>query len=59
MIKLGVMDQVYIGEGRTAMRHCRNRRVLRKRRKRSGHSRFWISEHHGHARHRFFQSRKC
>lgn len=46
MIKLGVMDQVYIGEGRTAPEALQESTHLAQATEALGYSRFWISEHH-------------
>lgn len=46
MIKLGVLDQVYVGEGRTAMEGLRESTRLAQATEALGYSRFWVSEHH-------------
>lgn len=47
MIKLGVMDQVYISEGRTASKGLQESTRLAQATDALGFSRFWVSEHHG------------
>jgi luciferase family oxidoreductase group 1 len=47
MIKLGVLDQVYVGEGRTATDALRESTRLAQAVEALGYSRFWVSEHHG------------
>lgn len=47
MIKLGVMDQVYISEGRTAGDALQESTRLAQATDALGYSRFWVSEHHG------------
>ncbi len=45
-MKLGVMDQVYIGEGRTAVEALRESTQLAQAAEALGYSRYWVSEHH-------------
>lgn len=46
MIKLGVLDQVYVGEGRTAIDGLQESARLIQAVEKLGYSRFWVSEHH-------------
>jgi luciferase family oxidoreductase group 1 len=46
MLKLGVLDQVYIGEGQDAHEALRRSTRLIQAVDRLGYSRFWVSEHH-------------
>ncbi|QAY66939.1 LLM class flavin-dependent oxidoreductase [Paenibacillus protaetiae] len=46
MIKLGVLDQVYVSEGRTATDGLYEAARLAQEAERLGYSRFWVSEHH-------------
>lgn len=46
MIKLGVLDQVYVSEGRTATDGLYESTRLAQAADRLGYSRFWVSEHH-------------
>lgn len=46
MTKLGVLDQVYVSEGRTAADGLRESAQLAQAADRLGYSRFWVSEHH-------------
>jgi len=47
MMKLGVLDQVYVGEGRTATEGLQESTRLAQATEALGYSRFWVSEHHG------------
>lgn len=47
MIRLGVMDQVYIGEGQTASEALQVSTRLAQATEKMGYARFWVSEHHG------------
>ncbi|MGG4036384.1 LLM class flavin-dependent oxidoreductase [Paenibacillus cisolokensis] len=46
MIKLGVLDQVYVSEGRTAREGLLESTRLIQAAEELGYSRFWVSEHH-------------
>jgi luciferase family oxidoreductase group 1 len=46
MIKLGVLDQVYVSEGQTATEGLQQSTRLVKATEALGYSRFWVSEHH-------------
>ncbi len=46
MIKLGVLDQVYVSEGRTATEGLQESTRLVQATEALGYSRFWVSEHH-------------
>jgi luciferase family oxidoreductase group 1 len=46
MIKLGVLDQVYVSEGRTATEGLQESTRLAQAAEALGYSRFWVSEHH-------------
>ncbi len=46
MIKLGVLDQVYVSEGQTAAEALRESTRLVQAAEAFGYSRFWVSEHH-------------
>jgi luciferase family oxidoreductase group 1 len=46
MVKLGVLDQVYVSEGQTAMEGLQQSTRLIKATEELGFSRFWVSEHH-------------
>jgi len=46
MIKLGVLDQVYVSEGRTAADGLQESASLAQAAETLGYSRFWVSEHH-------------
>jgi len=46
MIKLGVLDQVYVSEGRTATEGLQQSTRLAQAVEALGYSRFWVSEHH-------------
>lgn len=47
MIKLGVLDQVYVSEGRTAVEGLQESIRLIRAAEELGYTRFWVSEHHG------------
>lgn len=47
MIKLGVLDQVYVSEGRTPYDALQESARLIQAVERMGYERFWVSEHHG------------
>ena len=47
MIKLGVLDQVYVSEGRTAEEGLQESTRLIQAVEALGYTRFWVSEHHG------------
>ncbi|WP_126425022.1 LLM class flavin-dependent oxidoreductase [Brevibacillus marinus] len=47
MIKLGVLDQVYVSEGRTAEEGLQESTRLIQAVETLGYTRFWVSEHHG------------
>ena len=47
MIKLGVLDQVYVSEGRTASEALQESTRLIQAVEAMGYGRFWVSEHHG------------
>ena len=47
MVKLGVLDQVFVGEGKTAADALRESTRLVRAAESFGYSRFWVSEHHG------------
>jgi luciferase family oxidoreductase group 1 len=47
LIRLGVLDQVYVSEGRTAYDALRESTRLAQAAESLGYSRFWVSEHHG------------
>jgi len=47
MIRLGVLDQVYVAEGRTAMDALQESTRLAQAVEALGYARFWVSEHHG------------
>lgn len=46
MLKLGVLDQVYVSEGRTVADALKESTHLAKATESLGYSRFWVSEHH-------------
>jgi luciferase family oxidoreductase group 1 len=46
MIKLGVLDQVYVSEGRTATEGLQESTRLAQAAEALGYFRFWVSEHH-------------
>ncbi|MBO9608559.1 MAG: LLM class flavin-dependent oxidoreductase [Paenibacillaceae bacterium] len=46
MIKLGILDQTQIGEGRTAADALAETTALAQEAERLGYGRFWMSEHH-------------
>ncbi|WP_256757888.1 LLM class flavin-dependent oxidoreductase [Cohnella sp. WQ 127256] len=46
MIKLGVLDQVFISEGRTATEGLKESTRLAQATEAKGFSRYWVSEHH-------------
>jgi luciferase family oxidoreductase group 1 len=46
LIKLGVLDQVYVSEGRTATEGLQQSTRLIQSTEALGYSRFWVSEHH-------------
>lgn len=46
MVKLGVLDQVYVSEGRTAPDALKESTQLIQAVERLGYQRFWVSEHH-------------
>lgn len=46
MLQLGVLDQVYISEGRTAYDALQEATRLAQWTERLGYSRYWVSEHH-------------
>lgn len=46
MIKLGVLDQVYVNEGRTATEGLQQSARLAQATEKLGYYRFWVSEHH-------------
>lgn len=46
MVKLGVLDQVYVPEGRTATEGLQQSTRLIQATESLGYSRFWVSEHH-------------
>lgn len=46
MMKLGVLDQVYVSEGRTATEGLQQSTRLIQATEELGYSRFWVSEHH-------------
>ncbi|WP_276355661.1 LLM class flavin-dependent oxidoreductase [Cohnella caldifontis] len=46
-MKLGVLDQVYVAEGRTASDALSESTRLAQAAEKLGYSRFWVSEHHG------------
>lgn len=46
MIRLGVLDQVYVSEGRTPGEGLQESTRLIQAAERLGYSRFWVSEHH-------------
>ncbi|MFD1957499.1 LLM class flavin-dependent oxidoreductase [Paenibacillus thailandensis] len=46
MIKLGVLDQVYVSEGRTATDGLYEATKLAQETEKLGYARFWVSEHH-------------
>lgn len=47
MVKLGVLDQVFVSEGRTAHEALQESTRLAQVTEALGYSRFWVSEHHG------------
>jgi len=47
LIRLGVLDQVYVSEGRTAHDALRESTRLAQAAEALGYARFWVSEHHG------------
>jgi luciferase family oxidoreductase group 1 len=47
MVKLGVLDQVHVGEGRTAGDALREATRLAQATEEFGYTRYWVSEHHG------------
>ncbi|CAG5079466.1 Luciferase-like monooxygenase, YwcH [Thermobacillus xylanilyticus] len=47
MIKLGILDQSQVGEGKTSAEALRETTRLAIEAERMGYSRFWMSEHHG------------
>ncbi|WP_309120947.1 LLM class flavin-dependent oxidoreductase [Paenibacillus sp.] len=47
MVKLSVLDQSHIGEGRTARDALDETTRLAQEAERLGYTRFWVSEHHG------------
>lgn len=47
MIRLGILDQSQIGEGKTASDALRETTRLAVEAEKMGYSRFWMSEHHG------------
>ena len=47
MIKLGILDQSQIGEGKTASDALRETTLLAVEAEKMGYARFWMSEHHG------------
>jgi len=47
MVKLGVLDQVFVGEGKTAAEALKESTRLIRAAESFGYSRFWVSEHHG------------
>lgn len=49
MIKLGVLDQVYVSEGRTAGQALAESTRLAQAVEQLDYTRFWVSEHHGMA----------
>jgi luciferase family oxidoreductase group 1 len=46
VIKLGVLDQVYVSEGRTAMDSLKEAARLAQVTEALGYTRYWVSEHH-------------
>lgn len=46
VVKLGVLDQVYVSEGRTATEGLQQSTRLAQAVERLGYHRFWVSEHH-------------
>src|SRR5690554_6558397 len=46
MVKLGVLDQIYVSEGRTATEGLHESTRLIQATEKLGYSRFWVSEHH-------------
>lgn len=46
MVKLGILDQVYVNEGRTASESLQLSTRLIQAAEKQGYSRFWVSEHH-------------
>ncbi|SFL26559.1 luciferase family oxidoreductase, group 1 [Paenibacillus sp. 1_12] len=46
MIKLGILDQSHIGEGKTAADALRETTLLAQEADKLGYSRYWVSEHH-------------
>ncbi|MEK3909765.1 LLM class flavin-dependent oxidoreductase [Paenibacillus sp. FSL H7-0331] len=46
MIKLGILDQSHIGEGKTASDALRETTLLAQEADKLGYSRYWVSEHH-------------
>lgn len=47
MIRLGILDQSQIGEGKTAAEALRETTLLAAHAEKMGYFRFWMSEHHG------------
>lgn len=47
MIKLGILDQSHIGEGRTATETLSETTRLAQEADKLGYTRYWVSEHHG------------
>jgi alkanesulfonate monooxygenase SsuD/methylene tetrahydromethanopterin reductase-like flavin-dependent oxidoreductase (luciferase family) len=46
MIKIGILDQVHVSEGRTARDAMQEATSLIQVAEKNGYSRFWVSEHH-------------
>lgn len=47
MLKLGILDQVHIGEGFSAMQALQQAAQLAQAAEKLGYHRYWVSEHHG------------